>query len=292
MIQSMTGFAEKSFHSKVLSAKFSIRSLNHRFLDWNYRGAPIGEVENKLKAVTQKKLHRGRIEVSLELEHLAPSSWELVVNENLLQKILASLDKLSSRIKKKVNFSLDNILTLPHLVELRKKELSAKQKAFLVRSFEKTLDELLTMREREGREIAKELRSGLLRIGQIVRRIEKRHKMQPALIKEKLRKRLKELSREAPLSEEKLTEETSLFAQRFDLTEEMMRLRSHLDYALKLISPARQEPVGKKLDFVCQELYREANTINSKSQDFEISKESLSIKGEVESIRQQLQNIE
>lgn len=292
MMQSMTGFAEKSFHSKALSAKFSIRSLNHRFLDWNYRGAQIGEVENKLKAVTQKKLHRGRIEVSLELDHLAPSSWELVVNETLLRKILASLDKLSSRMKKKVNFSLDNILNLPHLVELRKKELSEKQKAFLVRSFEKTLDEVLMMREREGREIAKELRSRLVRIGQIVRRIEKRHKMQPALIKEKLRKRMKELSREAPLPEERLAEETSLFAQRFDLAEEMMRLRSHLDYAVKLISAARQEPVGKKLDFVCQELYREANTINSKSQDFEISKESLSIKGEVESIRQQLQNIE
>jgi uncharacterized protein (TIGR00255 family) len=291
-MQSMTGFAEKSFHSKALSAKFSIRSLNHRFLDWNYRGAQIGEVENKLKAVTQKKLHRGRIEVSLELDHLAPSSWELVVNETLLRKILASLDKLSSRMKKKVNFSLDNILNLPHLVELRKKELSEKQKAFLVRSFEKTLDEVLMMREREGREIAKELRSRLVRIGQIVRRIEKRHKMQPALIKEKLRKRMKELSREAPLPEERLAEETSLFAQRFDLAEEMMRLRSHLDYAVKLISAARQEPVGKKLDFVCQELYREANTINSKSQDFEISKESLSIKGEVESIRQQLQNIE
>ncbi len=292
MIQSMTGFAERSFHSKTLSAKFSIRSLNHRFLDWNYRGAQVGEVENKLKAVTQKKLHRGRIEVSLELDHLAPSSWELVVNDNLLRKVLTSLDRLSSRMKKKVNLSLDNIFNLPHLVELRRKEFSEKQKAFLVRSFEKTLDEVLMMREREGREIAKELRSRLARIGQIARRVEKRHKMQPALIKEKLRKRLKELSREAPLSEEKLTEETFFYVQRFDLAEEMMRLRSHLDYSLKLISPARQEPVGKKLDFVCQELYREANTINSKSQDFEIIKESLLIKGEVESIRQQLQNIE
>lgn len=288
----MTGFAEKSFHSKTLSVKFSIRSLNHRFLDWSYRGAQIGEVENKLKSVTQKRLHRGRIEVFLELDHLAPSSWELVVNDNLLRKILTSLDKLSSRMKKKVNFSLDNIFNLPHLVELRRKEFSEKQKAFLVRSFEKTLDEVLMMRQREGKEIAGDLRKHLAGIGQILRRIEKRHKTQPALIKEKLRKRLKELSREAPLSEERLAEETSFFAQRFDLAEEMMRLRSHLDYALKLISPVRQEPVGKKLDFVCQELYREANTINSKSQDFEIIKESLSIKGEVESIRQQLQNIE
>ncbi|TEU05786.1 MAG: YicC family protein, partial [Candidatus Aminicenantes bacterium] len=92
MIQSMTGFAEKKFDSKTLSAKISIRSLNHRFLDWSYRGAQIGGVENKLRAIFQRKLHRGRIEVFFELNYLDPSFWELRINEDLLQKILSSLE--------------------------------------------------------------------------------------------------------------------------------------------------------------------------------------------------------
>ncbi|UCE22034.1 MAG: DUF1732 domain-containing protein, partial [Candidatus Aminicenantes bacterium] len=95
-----------------------------------------------------------------------------------------------------------------------------------------------------------------------------------------------------PLSEEKLAEEVAYLAQRYDIAEEVARLKSHIEYALQLLSPKRMEPVGRKLDFVAQELFREVNTINSKSQDIEITKKALAIKGDVESIRQQIQNVE
>jgi len=287
----MTGFAEKRFYFRTLSAKVSIRSLNHRFLDWNYKGDQIGEVENRLRAIAQGRLHRGRIEVSLELSFLDPSNWELHINHDLLEKILSSLDRLSSRMKTSLKFSVDNIFSLPHLFELRRKSFSEEQAAFIEKSFEKTLDEVLKMRKREGKEIGKEILSHLNKIKLIVNRIEKLHKKQPSLIKERMRNRLKELS-EASLSEEKFAEEAAFFAQRYDLTEEIIRLKSHLDYVLELLSPTNEESVGKKLDFVAQELYREANTINSKSQEIKIIKESLAIKAEVESIRQQVQNIE
>ena len=292
MIQSMTGFAEKKFDSKTLSAKISIRSLNHRFLDWSYRGAQIGEVENKLRATFQKKLHRGRIEVFFELNYLDPSFWELRINEDLLQKILSSLEKLSSRMGKKVDFSVENVFSLPNVAEFKRKNFSGEEAAFLESSFEKTLDDVVRMRKREGREIGKEIRRQLQNIKQAVNRIEKLIKKQPFFIRERLKKRLKELKHEAPLSEKKIAEEASYFAQRYDLTEEIARLKSHLGYVLDLLSPEREEPVGKKLDFIAQEIYREANTINSKSQDIDIIRGSLTIKGEVESIRQQVQNIE
>jgi uncharacterized protein (TIGR00255 family) len=292
LIQSMTGFAERKFDFKTLSAKISIKSLNHRFLDWSYRGAQIGEVENKLRAVFQRKLHRGRVEVFFELNYQDPSFWELRINENLLQKILSSLEKLSSRMGKSVNFSAENMFSLPNVAEFKRKDFSREEVAFLESSFEKTLSEVVRMRKREGREIEKEIRKHLQNIKQAVSQIEKLAKKQPIFIREKLKKRMKELKHEAPLSEERIAEEASYLAQRYDLTEEIERLKSHLAYVLDLLSPEREEPVGKKLDFVVQEIYREANTINSKAQDIEIVRGSLAIKEEVESIRQQVQNIE
>jgi uncharacterized protein (TIGR00255 family) len=292
LIQSMTGFAERKFDSKTLSAKISIKSLNHRFLDWSYRGAQIGEVENKLRAIFQRNLHRGRVEVFFELNYLDPSFWELRINENLLQKILSSLEKLSSRVGKGVNLSAENIFSLPNVVEFKRKNFSREEVAFLESSFERALAEVVRMRKREGKEIGKEIRKHLQNIKQAVSQIEKLAKKQPIFIRERLKRRLKELKHEAPLSEERIAEEASYLAQRYDLTEEIERLKSHLAYVLDLLSPEREEPVGKKLDFVVQEIYREANTINSKSQDIEIVRGSLAIKEEVESIRQQLQNIE
>lgn len=291
MIQSMTGFAEKRFHSKTLSAMISIKSLNHRFLDWVYRGSEIGDLENRLRARAQRKLRRGRIEVFLELSFLDSSRWSLHINEALLREILSSLEKISSRMKRSINFSVENIFNLPHVVQLRRKDFSQEQEDFLESSFERTLDEVLMMRKREGREIGKEVQRHLEKIRKMAERIDRLHRKQPLLVREKMRQRLRELSGE-PLREERLAEEASFFAQRYDLQEEIARLKSHLDYALELLSSKSEEPVGKKLDFVAQELQREANTINSKSQEIRIIKESLAIKGEVESIRQQVQNIE
>ena len=252
MIQSMTGFSEKRSDSKTVSVKFSIRSLNHRFLDWNYRGAQIGEGESRLRALLQKKFCRGRFEVYLELSYLDPSAWELRINEDLLQKILSFVEKFSSRMDKSVSFSVDRVFNLPQVMELKRRSLSADEMAFLEKSFEKTLEEVLRMRKREGMEMAREIRSSLQRIGQKVNQVEKRAKKQPLFIREKLKRRMTELSRESLLSKEKIAEEVAYLAQRYDLTEEITRLKSHLDYTQQLLSQKSNEPVGKKLDFVAQ----------------------------------------
>jgi uncharacterized protein (TIGR00255 family) len=292
LIKSMTGFAEKRFDSRTLTAKFSIRTLNHRFLDWNYRGAQIGELENRFRAICQRKLHRGKVDVSLELSFLDPSRWELRINENILRRIFSSLEKFSSRQDKSLNLSIDNLFSIPHVVELERKNLGREEAAFLEKCFEKTLDLVLNARMREGKEIGKEIRIHIQNIKRIVNRIEKLAKKQPALIREKLRQQIKELNNEAALSEEKVAEEAAYYAQRYDMTEEIARLKCHLGYAQELVSARTEEPLGKKLDFLAQEFYRETNTINSKSQDIEITRGSIAMKGEIESIRQQIQNLE
>jgi uncharacterized protein (TIGR00255 family) len=288
----MTGFAEKRFDSKTLSVRISIKSLNHRFLDWNYRGAQINEVEHRLREICQNRIRRGRIDVYLDVNFLNPSAWELRINENLLLKIISSFEKLSSRMKKGLNFSVENIFKLPQIVELKRKRFNKEEIAFLERSFEKTLDELLRMRKREGEEVRKEIRSHIRTIRQAANRIEKLAKKHPSLIRDRLVRRMEELDNKISLSEDRIAEEAAYLAQRYDLTEEVKRMKCHLDLVRELLSPENEEPMGKKLDFIAQEIFREANTLNSKSQDIDIIRESLTIKGEVESIRQQVQNLE
>ncbi len=291
-MRSMTGYGEKSLESQGLRAKASIKSLNHRFFDWNYRGAPLGEVEDRWRAEAQRKLKRGRLEVALDMVLLDPSSWEVVVDEGLLEKILAALEKASARVGVPVNISVDNLLRIPQLIELKRKDLSGDSVSLLDKCFEGALGEVLKERSREGRETALQLRRHLRRIRQSLRRVEKLAKAQPLLIRERLKQRQKEMNSGLAVPAEKLEEETAYLSQRADITEELMRLRSHLDSFEKLTREETDEPLGKMLDFISQEIYREANTINSKSQDIEITNESLAIKGEVESIRQHVQNIE
>jgi uncharacterized protein (TIGR00255 family) len=288
----MTGYAEKTFLHKTFSIKISIRTLNHRFLDWNYRGAPLGAVEDKLRSLCQQKLHRGRVEVLVDVNFFSSEMWDFRINQDLLNKILSSLDKAAVVAHKNVTFSLENLLNTPHVVQFRRKDFTKEDSRFLEQSFEKTLNLLIKERAREGGEIKRQLRVHAQNIRTLVNQIAKQAKKQPFLIKQKLMERLEDLSHDSSFSESKLAEEASLLAQRYDLTEEIARLKSHIMYLKEQIDSKDPEPVGKKLDFLAQELYREANTLNSKAQDIEVVRKSLALKSEVESIRQQLQNIE
>lgn len=292
MIRSMTGFAEKKFDTRVLSVKISIRSLNHRFFDWCYRGSHIGEVENRLRAICQRMINRGRVEVHIDLKYLDPERWEFYINEPLLKQVLSTAQTLSAKFDNKLFFSLENMFNLPQVIELKSKSFTKEEILFLENSFEKTMEILIKCRETEGRQIKKEIQGFMRNIQKAVSRIEKLMDRQPSLIKERLVERLGELGLEAPFSEEKIIQEAACIVQRYDMSEEVARLKFHLNYIKELLSLETSEPVGKKLDFVAQELYREANTINSKAQDIAIIKESLAIKSEIEGFRQQVQNLE
>jgi uncharacterized protein (TIGR00255 family) len=292
MILGMTGFAERNFASPTLRLKISVKTLNHRYFDWSYKGAPLGEAESRIRSLCQKRIRRGRVEVFVELVTLSPESWDFTLNEGLLEKILASLDRVSRRTGRRLEISLDSLFRVPQLVEVGRKALRPKDAAFIERSFSRTLDDVIALRRREGRETVRQLRVHLAAVRRFVTRAEDRFRRQPALIRAKLRKRLEDLNGGAPVSEGKLAEEASVLAQRYDLAEEIGRLRTHLDSFEEFLSPKVGEPVGRQLDFLAQELNREANTLASKSQDIRITRESLAIKNELESIRQHVQNIE
>lgn len=288
----MTGFAEKRFHSRMFSGKINIRTLNHRFFDWNYRGFPVRELESKLRAICQKKISRGRVDVFVDIYFLDRDKLDVRFNEELLIKVLSTLEKISRKMDKKMDISLGNLLSIPQFVEFQQRDLTPEEIAFLEKNFEQSLDEVLKEKVREGKEIGKNIRSHLQNTRRYVAHLEKRAKKQPLLIQKKLKERLKGLGQETSLPQDKLAEEVAFLAQRADLTEEIARLKGHILYFFDLLSPKLKEAVGKKMDFLAQELHREANTLNAKAADLEIVREGVSLKSEIESIRQQVQNLE
>ncbi|MBC7349077.1 MAG: YicC family protein [Candidatus Aminicenantes bacterium] len=291
MIRSMTGFAERNVVSPTLRVKIFIKTLNHRFFDWVYKGASLGQLENQLRTLCQKKILRGRVEVMLELDYLSAESWDFSVNRPLLEKIVGEMRSLARKVGLPFTISLDQLLRVPQLVNISQKELSREDKRFILEAFEKTVGDIVSQREREGREIARQLNQHLARIKKSLVEIERIFSRQPDRLKSKLKKKLQDLNHNN-LSEERLSEEVAYLMQRFDLAEEINRLQSHLLSFCQLIKPEVSEPVGKNLDFLAQELSREANTLNSKAQDLGIIKRCLKIKNEIESIRQQVQNLE
>src|SRR4030042_2642703 len=152
MILGMTAVAERNFAPPTLRLKISIKTLNHRFVDWSYKGVPIGEAESRLRALCQKRIRRGRVEVYLDLVSLSPESWDFTLNEGLLEKILASLDRVSRRTGRRLEISLDSLLRVPQLIEVGRRALGPKETAFLERSFARTLDDVLVLTRREGQE--------------------------------------------------------------------------------------------------------------------------------------------
>jgi len=292
MIQSMTGFAERTFTSPSLRVKVGLKSLNHRFLDWSYKGAPLGLLENRLKSACQKRILRGRVEAALEITRLDPAGWDIFINGPLLAKLVRSLEKASAEARTEIRFAVDNVFRIPYLAELKPKTLRRKEADFLARCFERTLDELVRARRREGRDIIRQLRGHATAIRRGCLRMERRFRSRHRLLPERMRRKFKEQGGGVMLSEERVAQEAAAQAQRLDITEEICRLKSHLEAVEECLSPRRREPRGRMLDFLSQELLREVNTILSKSQDLALIRESLALKGEVESIRQQVQNLE
>jgi uncharacterized protein (TIGR00255 family) len=291
-VRSMTGYGEKRFEMPGLRARIGVKTLNHRFFDWSYKGQPLGGLETRLKALAQKRLQRGRVEAAIDLDFLNPAGWEVVINESLLEKILETSQKAAGRLGEAVHFSVDNLFRIPQIVELRHKDLSATERVFLETAFEQTLAEVVKERLREGRETALQLRRHLRSIRRSLKQVESLAGAQPRHLRDRLKRRLKEMDSSPGAGAGKIEAEAALLAQRADIAEEILRLRSHLDAFDELVRGEKDEPVGKMFDFLAQELSREANTINSKSQDIKIVKATLAIKGEVETVRQHIQNIE
>lgn len=296
-LRSMTGYAQAGVVEHGWSLRVSIRAVNHRFLDLHLR-VPEGfePLEPRIRQVVRERVRRGHLDVTLYYELAGPAA--VGVNQEVAAAYLQAAAALKKQFGIQTDPDLGAILRLPGVIgppSASLEEELARVESALLRALSESLDKLDRMRELEGKHLGEEM-SGRLRTiaslaSQIIPLVEK---ARPAFA-ERLKTRLAELLSESQLDPSRLALEAALAAERSDVSEELARLESHVRQFESLLSGASD--VGKKLDFLLQEMQREANTLLSKApgtdhDGLEITRLGLEIKSEIEKLREQVQNIE
>jgi uncharacterized protein (TIGR00255 family) len=289
MAISMTGFGSADAQWESWSCQVEIRSVNQRFLDIRCR-LPLGFqiLETDFKKQIKAACTRGKIDCSIRLEKGAGEE-KLKLNQEraqLFNELLEEFEELSGR---KVIVEARDLSSINIIEENKSGEPPEECEKVIRESLAKALEGLQQMKLREGQAMQDDIKGRLASCGQIVNKIEKLSQAEPGRYRERLQERLAQLHDGTKLNPERLEQEIALLADRLDISEEVVRFRTHLDHMDDILS---QREVGKKAEFLMQELNREVNTISSKSNHAEISQASVEIKSELEKVREQLQNIE
>lgn len=292
MPSSMTGYgrAARQLNGKDISVE--IKSVNHRFFEFGCRAQrSYSYLEDGIKKRVQEKVSRGKVDLSLSIQNVGGEALTIKINEEAAAAYAGALNKLAQIAGISAGYTVDTLTRFPEIFSVEKQE---DDEEALWRDVCEVLDEALAgfvdMRNREGGELVADLLRRLESIEENVTIVE----AAGARIVEDYRKRLYaklgELLADKGIDENRILTEAALFADRTDVGEETVRLRSHIGQYRAILSSG--EPVGRKLDFLTQELNREVNTIGSKIQDVEISKIVVSMKSDIEKIREQIQNLE
>jgi uncharacterized protein (TIGR00255 family) len=289
----MTGFARTQGEQHGIAWVWEVKSVNGRTLDMRLRLGPgFDGLEPELRALLVERFRRGNFAANLSVTRTA--SPELRINHQALSQLLALVGELSAEIEAAPP-RLDGLLALRGVIETVDDEDEAvgeARRAEIVRSFAAALDRLAAARLAEGERVAALLRAQLAEMAALSTRAADCAAAQPAAIRERLAAALANLvgTGAAAVPEERIAQEVALLAARADIREEIERLRAHIEQAGDLLDEAGA--VGRRLDFLCQELNREANTLCSKSADIELTRTGLALKAVIEQFREQVQNIE
>lgn len=290
MIRSMTGFARTSSRQKKGGWSIEIRSLNHRYFEFSLKASPsLYPLEDRIRELCQREIWRGKVTVSISEEN-SSGAEEVTLDEKVLRFYLSALRKVQRRFRLRGPLSVSDLLSLPRIFSVEKKATAPERLWLLLRPIlTQALERLKRARLQEGQSLAKDLSIRIRKIQEGVKRIERRTQVLPQEYYEKLRGRIQALF-EAKPEDPRIWQEAAFLAEKVDVTEEIIRLKSHLQLFSGKIKGENE--VGKELDFILQEMNREANTLSAKGQDIGISREVVSIKAELEKIREQVQNIE
>lgn len=292
MIRSMTGFGKAAREYRGDAVTIELSAVNHRFLDASLRlPGEWSTLDQPLREVLRERVSRGKLNVSVSRKRADGSATRLRLDRALALQYIDRARELAHLLGSDEAVTLDTIARFEDIfVAEQESEDFEALLAFLAILLNEALDSLETMRANEGRALAKDLTDRLGAIRASLAAIEERLPEINALYTERLRQRIGELAQSTDLAQERLAMEVALAADRGDVTEEVVRLKSHLDHARELIDG--KEAAGRKLNFLLQEMQREANTLGSKVRDTEVVRHVLDIKSELERLREQIQNIE
>ena len=292
MIKSMTGYGRAKQQIGDITVSVEIKSVNHRYFEFSPKlHRNFAFLEDKLKNAVQNKVSRDKIECIVQID--APEAEEAVVqlNISLAKAYIDAFTKLSEEFGIENDIKLSDLALKTDIFTVHKEPANEELIWNAVSQvLDEAIDAFVAMRETEGKQLSEDIASRCDIILKFVEEIDQRSPIVVSEYFEKLAQRIKELLHDAKVDEQRLLTEAAVFADKTAVTEETVRLRSHIDQMKSLLNSC--EPVGRKMDFLVQEMNREANTIGSKCQDTAIASLVINIKAEIEKIREQIQNIE
>ncbi len=292
MIKSMTGFGRGENSQDGMEFTVEIKTVNHRYSDIFVRmPRQIGFLEDKVRDLVGKAISRGKIDVYITYFNYGDDAKLVTMDEGLAKTYISATQSLRDKFYLKDDITVSLIARYPDVLKVEQaKEDEDLLWAMLKVATEKALDTLIIMRQTEGEGLKNVLLDRADYVESIVAEIAKRAPEIPKEYKLKLTARIKDLLDQQPLDENRIATEVAVFADRCSIDEELVRMTSHIGQLREALS--MDQPVGRKLDFLVQEMNREINTIGSKANDLSITKNVVEIKSEIEKIREQIQNIE
>jgi uncharacterized protein (TIGR00255 family) len=290
----MTGFGRGAAEGGGARAEIELKGVNHRFLEIKMRlPAEAAALEPLLRARIRKVARRGRIDLSMNVASSRGPSYQVEINRPLVTGYLRAAEALRKELRLPGSIGIETLLALPGAVAIQSRpvRLDGAFRRIALESLRRALVAYDAMRAAEGGRLARDLRGRLKAIAEAAGEIERRSRGLPEAYAGRLKARVAALLQEPGLDPARLAQEVALLADRLDITEEVVRLRGHVDQARAELGRP-QAAIGKTLDFLMQEMNREANTIASKVEEPAICQASLRIKSEIEKIREQIQNLE
>lgn len=292
MMRSMTGFARAEAENEAYAAAIEIRSVNHRYLDVRVR-VPSGVVslETQIRDRVVSQVGRGKVDVSVKLRPKGRSAYELEVDHALMKELVDKARSMGEELEVDGRLTLSDLIGFGRAFDVRERDLSAQEEVWqaLEPALQRVLYEHGKMRQAEGAELEADLKRRLTELSRLVDAVETASDTSRERKRGELLEKIEELAIPA-LEPAALASEVARLVDRSDITEEITRFRSHLTLWKEAV--AGEGPCGKKLDFIVQEMNREANTMGSKCQDAAITGHVIAIKSEIERVREQVQNIE
>ena len=291
-MKSMTGYgrAKQELHGRTITAE--LRAVNHRYLDCTVK-APrqYGFLDDAVKKAAAARIARGKVEVYIGVETQEGGDIAVTVNHALAEHYLAALHELADKYGLRDDVSVMSLAKLPDVLGSERVEQDADEMTRDVLTvFTEACDGFDKMRAREGVKLAEDVRNRASEIERMVGEVEKRSPERVREYREKLLARMQEVLADTSIDETRIVTEAAIYADKTAVDEETVRLRSHLQQLDGMLNEAK--PIGRKLDFLVQEMNREANTIGSKANDVSMAQTVVNIKSEIEKIREQIQNIE
>ncbi|HMT09631.1 MAG TPA: YicC family protein [Pyrinomonadaceae bacterium] len=292
-MRSMTGFGRATITEDSASVTIELKTVNNRFLDVNLRlPSDLQHLENDIKRTITDRLARGRVEVNLQFDRSEDVSYEL--NKPMIAGYLEAMSQLRAEFGLEGEPDLNVIARLPNVVSVKRAEVSEDAGVLIQKTLAAAIDDLEAMRGKEGDMLAAVLESNLAEIERRLAVVASESANVSTEFQQRLEKRIGDLLAKAEtqveLDPSRLAQEVAFLADRSDISEEIDRLGTHISHFRDVVKDTRD--VGKRLDFLTQELNREANTIASKTQNMTVKENALAIKSEIEKIREQVQNIE